>query len=217
MSSHEFPPSFQTCSSCTILYNVQRLSFQKLCQCNVDLRIDFNGIGTCFDIVNCQHWGFVLSCPVKSFSRRRDNCCGHVFELERPVLPRCCLGVKARQLRECSRLDERSVSSGCLGFIVRSYLRLCRAPVPAVQYVCQLSLQRILPLSCSCLLCFHNRLQLLQRLLLSSQLPLEIRHNLLRSRVNPSQTPQPEFQYPQYQKTSPPMPTCTNVQPARSK
>ena len=50
------------------MYNVQRLSFQKLCQCNVDLRIDFNGIGTCFDIVNWQHWGFILSCPVESLS-----------------------------------------------------------------------------------------------------------------------------------------------------
>ena len=37
----------------------QRLSFQKLCQCNVDLRIDFNGIGTCFDIVNRQYLGFL--------------------------------------------------------------------------------------------------------------------------------------------------------------
>ena len=37
---HEFPPSCQACASCSVvLHDVQRLSFQKLCQCNVDLRI----------------------------------------------------------------------------------------------------------------------------------------------------------------------------------
>ena len=68
--SHEFPPSFQTCASCRVLHNVQCLSFQKLCQCNVDLRIDFDRIGTSFDIVNVQYWCVLLSYPVKSSSRR---------------------------------------------------------------------------------------------------------------------------------------------------
>ena len=119
--SHEFPPSFQTCASCRVLHNVQRLSLQKL---NADLRIDFDRIGTCFDIVNVQYWCVLLSCPVKSLSRRRDHGCCHVLELESPILARSCFGVKVRQLQECSRL-ERSVSR-CHGFSVRSCLRLCR-------------------------------------------------------------------------------------------
>ena len=80
--SHKFPSSFQSCTSCSVLHTVQRLSIQKLCQCNVDLRIDFNGMGTCVDIVNRQYWCFLLSCSSKRLSRRRDHVCGHVLELE---------------------------------------------------------------------------------------------------------------------------------------
>ena len=106
---HEFPPSCQACASCSVvLHDVQRLSFQKLCHCNVHLRIDFHGIKTCLDVVDCQYWCFLLGCPFKSVSRRCGHRCGHVLKLERPVLPRCCLGVKVRQLRKCSRLNERS-------------------------------------------------------------------------------------------------------------
>ena len=104
-SSHEFPPSFQTCASCRVLHNVQCLSFQKLCQCNVDLRIDFDRIGTSFDIVNVQYWCVLLSCPVKSISRRWDHSCCHVLKLESPILPRSRFGVKVHQLGEQARLQ----------------------------------------------------------------------------------------------------------------
>ena len=139
--SHEFPPSFQTCASCRVLHNVQCLSFQKLCQCNVDLRIDFDRIGASFDIVNVQYWCVLLSCPVKSISRRWDHSCCHVLKLESPILPRSRFGVKVHQLGECSRLDECSVSSGCpvLRLDFRSHLNICSIPVPAFQHVRQLS------------------------------------------------------------------------------
>ena len=58
---------------------------------------------------------------------------------------------KIRQLRECSRLDEGSVSS-CHGFRFHPQFCLCRVQVPAVRQICQLSLQRILSLICACLL-----------------------------------------------------------------
>ena len=71
--SHEFPPGFQACASRSVLYKVQRFSFQKLHQCEVDLRIDSNGIRTCFDVVSRQYWCFLLCCPIKSVSRRCDR------------------------------------------------------------------------------------------------------------------------------------------------
>ena len=74
--------------------------------CNADLRIDFNRIGTCFDIVSRQYWCVLLSCPFQRHSRRRHHGCGHVLELERPILPRCCSGIEIRQFQEYSRLDE---------------------------------------------------------------------------------------------------------------
>ena len=58
------------------------------------------------------------------------------------------------------------------------------------------------------MLIFQHHRQLLCRLLLRAQLLLEIRHNLLHGLVNPSRCSQPEFQYPQYTKTSTPVPTC---------
>ena len=129
---HEFPPGFQTCASRCVLHHVQCLSFQKLCQCDVYLGIDFTGIRTCFHIFNRQYWGFLLSCPVKSRPRRRDYSCGHVLELERPVLPRCCFGVKIRQFREGSRLDKRSVPLGYLMLNFRP-LRLSSASNQTIQ------------------------------------------------------------------------------------
>ena len=148
-SSHEFRPSFQTCASCRVVHNVQCLSFQKLCQCNVDLRIDFDRIGTSFDIVNVQYWCVLLSCPAKRISRRWDHGCCHVLELESPILSRRRFGVKVHQLGECSRLDECSVSSGCplLRLDFRPHLNICSIPLPAFQHVRQLSLQRIFSLS----------------------------------------------------------------------
>ena len=77
-------------------------------QRSVDLGIDFKGIGISFDIVNCQYWCFLLNCLFKSLSRRRDHGCGHVFELECPILPS---ESKFVSLRECWRLDQRSVSA----------------------------------------------------------------------------------------------------------
>ena len=142
--SHEFPPSFQTCASCRVLHNVQCLSFQKLCQCNVDLRIDFDRIGTGFDIVNVQYWCPVEPAQSRAISRRWDHGCCHVLELESPILPRRRFGAKVRQVGECSRLDKCSVSSGCP--VVRLDFRpghnICSIPVPAFQHVRQLSLQR---------------------------------------------------------------------------
>ena len=118
---------------------------QKLCQCNVDLRIDFDRIGTSFDIVNVYYWCVLLSCvslddrttAVAMFSNLKAQSF-HDAALE-----------KSRQLGECSRLDECSVSSGCpvLRLDFRSHLNICSIPVPAFQHVRQLSLQRIFSLS----------------------------------------------------------------------
>ena len=137
---------------------------------------------------------FPVVLPVKSVSRRCDHGCGHVLELECQVLQRCCFGVKVRQLRECSRPDERSALSGCRGFRFHPQFCLCCVQVPVVRQVCQLS--------CGCLLCFQNRLTLMLRLLLSRQLLLEIRHDLFHGRVNPSSSPVLEFENPQYQKVT---------------
>ena len=110
---------------------------------NVELRIDFERIGTSFDIVNIRYWCVLLSCPVKSFSRRWDHSCCHVLKLESPILPRSRFRVKVHQLGKCSRLGECSVSSGCpvLKLDFRSHLNICSIPVPAFQQVRQLSLQ----------------------------------------------------------------------------
>ena len=58
--------------------------------------VDFHGIGTCFDVVNVQPGCFLLCCLLERPSRRREHCGGQVLKLERPVLPWCCCGVKAR-------------------------------------------------------------------------------------------------------------------------
>ena len=77
--------------------------------------------------------------------------------------------------------------------------------------VCQLNLQRAQSLRCACLLGNHDRLQLLWRLLLSRHLLLEIRHHSFHGLVNPSRSSYPVIQYPEHQKTSPPVPTCPNT------
>ena len=77
------------------------------------MRIGYSGIRTGFDVVNCQYGCFLLCCSVKRVSAGCDHGCRHVLELECPVLPRCCLGNKDRQLRKCSRFGERSALSWC--------------------------------------------------------------------------------------------------------
>ena len=117
--------------SCRVMHNVQCLSFQKLCQCNVDFRIDFDRIGTSFDIVNVQYWCVLLSCPVKSISSTMGTTAAAMFSnLKAQSFHEAGFGVKVHQLGECSRLDECSVSSGSpvLRLNFRSHLNICSIP-----------------------------------------------------------------------------------------
>ena len=134
---HTFPPSFQTCTSCGALHDVSRFAFKKLCQCNENLWVYFQGDRACLDVVNVYDGCFLLCCPVVRVSGRREHCSGQVLKLERPVPPGCGCGVDGRQLRKCYGFDEGFARSWFRGATSPRCRRQSRSNTN-IQEVCQL-------------------------------------------------------------------------------